>query len=149
MGAVPVVLFACARNAGRSVAARVLAEHLGGGAVDARSAGSDPAAVVEPMVAAALGERGLSAEAETPTQLDVDVVADADVVVTMGCGDSCPLFPGKRYVDWPVRDPRGKDIATVRSIVDDIEARVTALLADLGVLRTSESTPVETVAELR
>lgn len=149
MGAVPVVLFACVRNAGRSVAARVLAEHLGGGAVDARSAGSDPAASVEPMVAAALAERGLSAAAETPTQLDVDVVAEADVVVTMGCGDSCPLFPGKRYLDWPVRDPRGKDLDTVRAIVEDIEVRVTALLTDLGVLRTGEAPAVDTVAELR
>lgn len=129
----PVVLFACVHNAGRSVAARVLTEHYAGGAVDAQSAGSEPASSVNPVVTEVLAERGLSTSAERPTRLAPDTVAAADVVVTMGCGETCPVFPGKRYEDWAVDDPAGTDRATVRRIVDDIDGRVRALLAGLGV----------------
>jgi arsenate reductase len=129
----PVVLFACVHNSGRSVAARVLTEHRAGAAVEARSAGSQPKGSVNPVVAQVLAERGLSTEAETPTVLDADVVGAADVVVTMGCGESCPFVPGTRYEDWAVEDPAGQDLDTVRRIVDDVDARVRRLLAQLGV----------------
>lgn len=124
----PVVLFACIHNSGRSVAARVLTEHYAEGRVEARSAGSEPKGSVNPMVAEVLAERGLSTEHETATMLDRDIVAEADVVVTMGCGETCPIFPGKRYEDWEIDDPAGQDLATARRIVDDVDARVRALL---------------------
>jgi arsenate reductase len=129
----PVVLFACIHNSGRSVAARVLTEHYAKGAVEARSAGSEPKDSVNPVVAEVLADRGLSTAAEQPTRLDYDVVEAADVVITMGCGETCPVFPGKRYEDWTVEDPAGQDIDTVRRIVDDVDGRVRKLLADLGV----------------
>ncbi len=129
----PVVLFACIHNTGRSVAARVLAEHYARGAIDVRSAGSEPAPRVNPVVARVLSERGLSTASETPTLLDSAVVRTADVVVTMGCGETCPIFPGKRYEDWPVDDPAGTDVATVQRIVGEIDVRVRELLASLGV----------------
>lgn len=129
----PVVLFACVHNSGRSVAARVLTEHYADGAVEARSAGSAPKGSVNPVVARVLAERGLSTEAETGTKLSTDTVRAADVVVTMGCGESCPFVPGKRYEDWPVDDPAGQDIDTVRRIVADVDERVRGLLAELGV----------------
>ena len=128
----PVVLFACIHNSGRSVAARVLTEHYAEGRVEARSAGSEPKGSVNPVVAAVLAERGLSTERETATLLDHDVVGEADVVITMGCGETCPIFPGKRYEDWPVDDPAGQDLDTVRAIVDDVDARVRALLDSLS-----------------
>ena len=128
----PVVLFACIHNSGRSVAARVLTEHYAGGRVEARSAGSEPKGSVNPVVAEVLAERGLSTEQETATLLDHDVVGEADVVITMGCGETCPIFPGKRYEDWPVDDPAGQDLETVRAVVDDVEARVRALLDSLS-----------------
>ncbi len=130
---VPVVLYACVHNAGRSVAARVLTEHYARGRVEVRSAGSEPGSSVDPMVAAVLAERGLSTEAEVPKLLTSAVVEGADVVVTMGCGETCPVFPGKRYLDWDVDDPAGADLASVRRIVDAIDRRVRGLLADLGV----------------
>jgi arsenate reductase (thioredoxin) len=130
----PVVLFACVHNSGRSVAARVLTEHYAGGAVEARSAGSDPRGSVNPVVAEVLAERGLSTAAETGTRLSTETIRDADVVITMGCGESCPFVPGKRYEDWAVDDPAGQDIETVRRIVDDVEERVRSLLAELGVV---------------
>jgi arsenate reductase (thioredoxin) len=129
----PVLLFACVHNSGRSVAARVLAEHYVRGAIDVRSAGSVPARAVNPVVARDLAERGLSTAREMPTLLDDEVARAADVVVTMGCGDTCPVLPGKRYEDWGIDDPAGQDEATVRRIVDDIDLRVRQLLADLGV----------------
>ena len=129
----PVVLFACVHNSGRSVAARVLTEHYAAGAVDARSAGSEPNGSVNPVVAQVLAERGLSTEAETGTTLSTETVQGADVVITMGCGESCPFVPGKRYEDWPVDDPAGQDLQAVRRIVDDVDGRVRALLAELGV----------------
>jgi len=130
---VPVVLFACIHNAGRSVAARVLAQHYAGDRVEVRSAGSEPGSSVNPVVAAVLAERGLSAGAEVPTLLTRAAVEEADVVVTMGCGETCPVFPGKRYLDWDVNDPAGRDRPAVRRIVDEIDRRVRGLLGELGV----------------
>ncbi|MGC8471538.1 MAG: low molecular weight phosphatase family protein [Acidimicrobiales bacterium] len=131
--AIPVVLYACVHNAGRSVAARVLTEHYARGRVEVRSAGSEPGSSVDPLVAAVLAERGLSTEAEAPTLLTSAVVEGADVVVTMGCGESCPVFFGKRYLDWDVDDPAGADLASVRRIVDAVDRRVRGLLSELGV----------------
>jgi arsenate reductase len=127
----PVVLFACIHNSGRSVAAEVLARQHGGDRVQIRSAGSQPGSGVNPVVAQVLAERGLPVAGHVPTLLDADVVQAADVVVTMGCGETCPVFPGKRYEDWPVDDPAGQDVGTVRRIVDDVDARVQDLLARL------------------
>ena len=127
----PVVLFACIHNSGRSVAAQVLARAHGGDAVEVRSAGSEPGADVNPVVAQVLAERGLPVTDHVPTLLDADLVQGADVVVTMGCGETCPVFPGRRYEDWPVDDPAGQDVQTVRRIIDDIDARVRTLLAEL------------------
>ena len=129
-----VILFACIHNSGRSVAARLLAEHYAGPDVTVLSAGSEPSGTVNPAVAAVLAERGLSVAAETPTLLEYGLVETADVVITMGCGETCPVFPGKRYEDWEVEDPKGLDLATVRTIVDDIDARVRHLLASLELL---------------
>lgn len=123
-----VVLFACIHNSGRSVAAQVLARHLG---LDARSAGSEPGAGVNPVVAEVLAERGLPVSDHVPTLLTHDGVQEADVVVTMGCGETCPVFPGKRYEDWPVDDPKDQSVEEVRRIVADIERRVRDLAASL------------------
>jgi arsenate reductase (thioredoxin) len=127
----PVVLFACIHNSGRSVAARVLAEHYAQGSVAVRSAGSEPSGSVNPTVAEVLAERGLSTDHEVPTLLDSDVVREADVVITMGCGETCPFYPGKRYEDWTVEDPAGQGRQTVERIVDDIDVRVRRLLDSL------------------
>jgi len=132
-GDVPVVLYACIHNSGRSVAAKILTEHYAAGRVDVRSAGSEPGSQVNREVAAVLDERGLSTDREVPTLLTSDLVSVADVVVTMGCGETCPFFPGKRYLDWVVEDPAGQDRETVRRIVDDIDLRVRGLLVELGV----------------
>ena len=128
-----VIVFACVHNSGRSVAGKVLAEHYGGDGVDVRSAGSEPGEGVNPQVAAVLAERGLSTDDERPKLLDDAVVRGADVVVTMGCGEACPYVPGARHEDWTLEDPKGQDLPTVRRIVDDIDAQVLRLLADLGV----------------
>ena len=128
----PVVLFACVHNSGRSVAARVLTEYYAAGSVEARSAGSEPHDSVNPVVADALAERGLSTKAETPTKLAPGIVQEADIVITMGCGETCPIFPGKCYEDWTVDDPAGQDADTVSRIVDDIDGRVRRLLGELG-----------------
>jgi arsenate reductase len=128
----PSVLFACIHNSGRSVAAQALARHYAGNTVDVRSAGSEPGAGVNPVVAQVLSERGLCVDDHVPTLLDRDLVEGSDVVVTMGCGETCPVFLGKRYEDWPVEDPAGQDLETVRRIVDDVDARVRRLLAELG-----------------
>jgi arsenate reductase (thioredoxin) len=125
---VPVVLFACIHNSGRSVAAKVLTEHLAGDALDVRSAGSEPGTDVNPQIAAVLADRGLSTADHVPSLLTYDGVQQADVVITMGCGETCPVFPGKTYEDWQVDDPAGQDRATVERIVDDIEARVRDLV---------------------
>ena len=125
----PRILFACTANAGRSVAARLLAEHYGGSRIEAFSAGSEPGASVHPEVAAVLAERGLDASHERPKSFDP--TATYDVVVTMGCGDTCPVFPGKRYLDWDLPDPAGLDLAAVRAIRDEISGRVQELLAEM------------------
>ena len=127
----PVVLFACIHNSGRSVAAQALTAHHACGRVDVRSAGSEPGAGVNPQVAAVLADRGLDVSGHAPTLLTRDGVGEADVVVTMGCGETCPVFPGKTYEDWPVDDPAGQSRAAVEVIVDDIDARVRGLLARL------------------
>ena len=129
----PVVLYACIHNSGRSVAAKVLTEHYAQGRVEVRSAGSEPGAGVNPEVAAVLAERGLSTEREVPTLLSTGLVEVADVVITMGCGETCPFVPGKRYLDWVVDDPAGQDRERVRGIVADIDARVRERLRELGV----------------
>jgi arsenate reductase len=135
----PSILFACVHNGGRSLAAKVLAEHYGGDAVDVRSAGSEPGESLNPVVVQVLHERGLSTEGERPTLLTRDGVEAADVVVTMGCGETCPVLPGKRYEDWALDDPKGQDLETVRRIVTEIEGRVRGLLSELGVGDHSQS----------
>jgi arsenate reductase (thioredoxin) len=127
----PVVLFACVHNSGRSVAARLLTEHYAAGSVVARSAGTEPAGTVNPVITQALAERGIATSREVPTRLDAEVVGRADFVVTMGCGETCPYVPGKRYEDWQIDDPAGQDLETVRRIVGDIEEHVRRLLASV------------------
>ncbi len=129
----PEVLFVCVHNAGRSQMAAALTHHLSGGRVTVRSAGTAPAAAIHPEVVAAMAELGLDLSQEFPKPLTDEAVQAADVVITMGCGDACPLYPGKRYEDWPVPDPAGKPLEEVRAIRDAIRARVERLLADLGV----------------
>jgi protein-tyrosine-phosphatase len=127
----PEVLFVCVHNAGRSQMAAALLDHHGRGRVVVRSAGSQPADQLNSAVVAALAEIGLDVSKEFPKPLTDEAVQAADVVVTMGCGDACPFYPGKRYEDWQLEDPAGKDIATVRAIRDDIDARVQQLLRQL------------------
>jgi arsenate reductase len=127
----PVVLFACVHNSGRSVAAAALARHYAGTAIDVRDAGSDPADQVNPTVARALADVGLPVTDHTPTRLDYDLVDEADAVITLGCNEACPAVPGKRIIDWPVADPRGKDEVGVRDILRDLDARVRVLVAEL------------------
>ena len=127
----PTVLFLCIHNSGRSLAARVLLDHYGEGRIDVRSAGSEPAERLNPSVVAILEERGLDPTREFPKPLTDELARESDVIVTMGCGDTCPVYPGKRYLDWELEDPAGKPVDAVRPIVDDIDQRVRALLADL------------------
>ena len=129
---IPVVLFLCTHNAGRSLAARVLLDHYAQGRVDVRSAGSEPADQLNPSVLAILRERGLDPTREFPKPLTEETAQAADIIVTMGCGDTCPYYPGKRYLDWDLEDPAGKPVDAVRPIVDDIDRRVRSLLADLA-----------------
>jgi glycerol uptake facilitator-like aquaporin/protein-tyrosine-phosphatase len=128
---VPELLFVCVHNAGRSQMAAALAEHLSARRVHVRSAGSAPANEVNPTVIKVLAERGITLAAPYPKPLSDNVVRAADVIITMGCGDACPIFPGKRYEDWNVPDPADQPIEVVRDIRDDIQARVTALLRDI------------------
>jgi arsenate reductase (thioredoxin) len=133
MGPIPTVLFVCVHNAGRSqMAAALLARHARGG-VEVRSAGSEPADQVNPAVREVMAEIGIDLSAEQPKKLSTEAVQASDVVITMGCGDACPIFPGKRYLDWELTDPAGKTAAEIRPIRDDIDARVLALLTELGV----------------
>jgi arsenate reductase (thioredoxin) len=127
----PEVLFVCVRNAGRSQMAAALLDARAGGRVRVRSAGSDPADRVNPAVVEALREVGIDVSAELPKPLSDGAVQAAHVVVTMGCGDACPVYPGKRYEDWTIEDPEGKSLEEVRRIRDEIEARVQALLAEV------------------
>jgi arsenate reductase len=131
MSAKPVVLFLCVHNAGRSLAARVLLDHYADGGIEVRSAGSDPGTQLNPSVVALLTERGLDPGKEFPKPLTAELAQEADVIVTMGCGDSCPVYPGKRYLDWELDDPAGRPIEEVRPIVEEIDRRTQALLADL------------------
>jgi protein-tyrosine-phosphatase len=128
----PVVLFLCTHNAGRSLAAKVLLDHQAKGRVDVLSAGSEPANELNPSVVAVLIERGLDPSQEFPKPLTDDSAQAADVIVTMGCGDTCPVYAGKRYLDWDLPDPAGLAMSAVRPIVDDIDQRVQGLLADLA-----------------
>ncbi len=128
---IPTVLFLCVHNAGRSLAARVLLDHYADGRVTVESAGSEPAGQLNPSVVAVLVERGLDPTREFPKPLTDGTARRADVIVTMGCGDTCPVHPGKRYLDWELTDPAGLPVEQVRPIVDDIDRRVQALLAEL------------------
>lgn len=136
MSARPVVLFLCVHNSGRSLAAKVLLEHHAQGRVKVRSAGSAPAKELNAAVAAVLAERGLDTSRELPKALTEEDAKEADVVVTMGCGDACPVYPGKRYLDWDLPDPAGLTVEQVRPIVEEIDRLVRALLADLTLQRT-------------
>ena len=127
----PEVLFVCVHNAGRSQMAAALLDRRAGGQIQVRSAGSEPAGSVNPVVVQAMSEIGLDISREFPKPLTVAAVRAADVVITMGCGDACPIFPGKRYLDWELEDPAGKDLVTVRRIRDDIDRRVQDLAAEL------------------
>lgn len=132
-GARPSVLFVCVHNAGRSQMAAAFLTHLAGDRVQVRSAGSAPAGAVNPAVVEAMGEAGIDISAQIPKILTVEAVRASDVVITMGCGDTCPVFPGKTYLDWQLDDPAGQGVDAVRPIRDEIETRVRALLAGLGV----------------
>jgi arsenate reductase (thioredoxin) len=128
---IPEVLFVCVHNAGRSQMAAALLDRRAAGAVNVRSAGSEPADRLNPAVVEAMAELGLDISREFPKPLTDEVVQGADVVITMGCGDACPFYPGKRYLDWELEDPAGKPLPTVRRIRDEIDARVGVLLAEL------------------
>jgi arsenate reductase (thioredoxin) len=130
---VPEVLFMCTHNAGRSQMAAALLAREAGGAVRVTSAGSDPAEQVNPAVAAAMAEVGVDISREVPKPLGAGQAEAADIVITMGCGDACPVFPGKRYLVWELPDPAGLTLDQVRPIRDDIAGRVRALIAELGV----------------
>ena len=127
----PTVLFVCVHNAGRSQMAAGYLRHLGEGRIDVLSAGSAPADTINPAVREAMLEEGIDLSAEKPKILTTEAVKASDVVVTMGCGDTCPFYPGKRYEDWVLPDPAGQGVDAVRPIRDEIKARVTALIAEL------------------
>ena len=129
----PSILFVCVHNAGRSQMGAAYARHLSGGLVEVRSAGSAPAESINPAVREAMLEEGIDISAERPKILTTDAVQASDVVITMGCGDTCPFYPGKRYLDWQLDDPAGQGVDAVRPIRDEIKRRVAALLAELGV----------------
>jgi arsenate reductase (thioredoxin) len=127
----PMVLFVCVHNAGRSQMAAGWLTHLAAGRIEVRSAGSEPVGRINPVAVTAMAEVGIDIAANRPKVLTTDAVRAADVVITMGCGDACPVFPGKRYEDWQVTDPAGQDIEAVRQIRDEIGARVAALVDEL------------------
>ncbi|MGZ0711872.1 arsenate reductase ArsC (plasmid) [Coraliomargarita sp. W4R53] len=127
----PTVLFVCVHNAGRSQMAAGYMSHLSGGRVEVLSAGSAPKDQINPIAIAAMAEEGIDIANNVPKVLTVEAVKESDVVITMGCGDSCPIFPGKRYEDWELEDPAGKEIDTVRRVRDDIKGRIEALLAEI------------------
>ncbi|BCJ27322.1 arsenate reductase ArsC [Actinocatenispora sera] len=131
MTTTPEVLFVCVHNAGRSQMAAALLHHHAAGRVTVRSAGSAPADTINPAVIEAMNEIGLDLTQEFPKPLTTEAVHAADIVITMGCGDACPVFPGKRYLDWSLPDPAGKTLDQVRPIRDQIDHRVQALLAEL------------------
>jgi len=127
----PSVLFVCVHNAGRSQMAAGFLAHLSDGQVEVRSAGSSPGDQVNPSAIVAMAEVGIDISAQQPKVLTTDTVQASDVVITMGCGDACPIFPGKRYLDWDLEDPAGQGVEAVRPIRDQIKARIQALLAEL------------------
>jgi arsenate reductase len=127
----PTVLFVCVHNAGRSQMAAGWLQHLAGDQVEIWSAGSEPADQINPLAIEAMREVGIDISGQTPKILTTDAVSRADVVITMGCGDACPYFPGKRYEDWELTDPAGQPIAVVRTVRDAIKDRITALVTDL------------------
>jgi protein-tyrosine-phosphatase len=127
----PSVLYVCVHNAGRSQMAAAYTHHLSGGAVEVRSAGSAPAETINPAVREAMLEEGIDISAEKPKILTTEAVQASDVVITMGCGDTCPIYPGKRYEDWTLDDPAGQGVDAVRPIRDEIKKRVQALIDDL------------------
>ena len=137
MSDVPEILFVCVHNAGRSQMAAALLDWRAEGRVHVRSAGSAPANEINPAVVTAMEELGLDLSKEFPKPLTVDVVRAADVVITMGCGDACPIYPGKRYLDWELDDPAGKTVDEVRMIRNEIDARVQQLLTELSGASTS------------
>lgn len=130
----PSVLFVCVHNAGRSQMAAAFLTTLSRGAIEVRSAGSQPADKVNPAAVEAMAELGIDMSAEVPKVLTTGAVRESDVVITMGCGDTCPIFPGKRYEDWELEDPAGQGVESVRPIRDDIKTRVEALIASLAEL---------------
>ncbi len=129
---VPTVLFLCVHNAGRSQMAAAYLTHLAGDRVEVRSAGSAPAETVNPAVVQALAEEGIDISAEVPKVLTTEAVKESDVVITMGCGDACPIFPGKRYEDWQLDDPAGQGVDAVRPIRDEIRRRIELLIEDIA-----------------
>ncbi|WP_369166560.1 arsenate reductase ArsC [Streptomyces sp. R28] len=128
----PSVLFVCVHNAGRSQMAAAFLSHLAGDRIEVRSAGSAPADTVNPAVVEAMGEVGIDISDRTPKPLTAEAVQASDVVITMGCGDACPVFPGKRYLDWQLDDPAGQGVEAVRPIRDAIETRVRALISEVA-----------------
>jgi len=127
----PTVLFVCVLNAGRSQMAAGWLRHLAGDTIDVRSAGSEPASQINPVAVEAMREVGIDITGATPQLLATKTVEDSDVVITMGCGDACPIFPGKRYEDWELTDPAGQSIEVVREVRDDIRGRIEKLVAGL------------------
>ena len=127
----PSVLFVCVHNAGRSQMAAAWLNHLSAGSIEVRSAGSAPAAQVNPSAVEAMAEVGIDIAAEQPKILTTEAVKESDVVITLGCGDACPIFPGKRYEDWELEDPAGKNVEGVRPVRDEIKRRVEELIASL------------------
>lgn len=135
-GSLPHVMFLCVHNAGRSQMALGFFEHYANGRAIATSGGSEPAALINPVAVEAMAEKGIDISKEFPKPWTAVGLQAADVIITMGCGDECPYYPGKRYEDWPLDDPAGKGIEAVRPIRDEIEQRVLGLLAELGVPAT-------------
>ena len=133
----PSVLFVCVHNAGRSQMAAGWLRHLAGDTVEVRSAGSIPGDQVNPAAVEAMAEVGIDISDQKPKVLTTDAVEASDVVITMGCGDACPIFPGKRYLDWPLDDPAGKGVESVRPIRDEIRGRIQGLLGELRSARTT------------
>ncbi|PCC51301.1 arsenate reductase ArsC [Brevibacterium aurantiacum] len=140
----PTVLFVCVHNAGRSQMAAGFLRELGADRVEVRSAGSEPAHMLNPTAAEAMAEVGIDITDQQPKILTPETVKTSDVVITMGCGDACPIFPGKRYEDWELDDPAGQVIEAVRTIRDDIRARIEALLASLSIAVDSNASTIST-----
>ncbi|MFJ7199018.1 MULTISPECIES: arsenate reductase ArsC [unclassified Streptomyces] len=128
----PSVLFVCVHNAGRSQMAAAWLTHLAGDRVEVRSAGSDPGDAVNPAAVEAMAELGIDISAKTPKMLTTDAVRESDVCITMGCGDTCPVFPGKRYLDWKLDDPAGQGVEAVRTVRDEIRELVEGLIAEIA-----------------